>query len=155
LGARYEAFLDDRESPLEPLQVRYLYYSVGQGQWLESGRRPRQVDYGTGRLGRRQQRLELPSDRPRPAVQSHQGELYRFDLSDELAARVRAFNAEHGLTLFMTMTAALSVLLYRYSAQSDLRIGSPVVNRIRPESEGLIGAFLNTQRRSEERLVGN
>ncbi len=62
-----------------------------------------------------------------------------------LAARVRAFNAQHGLTLFMTMTAALSVLLYRYSGQTDLRIGAPVANRIRPESEGLIGAFLNTQ----------
>ncbi|NWD92056.1 condensation domain-containing protein, partial [Pseudomonas sp. K5002] len=78
-------------------------------------------------------------------VQSHQGELYRFDLSDDLAARVRAFNAERGLTLFMTMTATLAVLLYRYSGQTDLRIGAPVANRIRPESEGLIGAFLNTQ----------
>ncbi|MGY5333657.1 non-ribosomal peptide synthetase [Pseudomonas protegens] len=145
LGALYEAFLDDRESPLEPLPVQYLDYSVWQRQWLESGERQRQLDYWTGQLGREHPLLELPSDRPRPAVQSHQGELYRFDLSDELAARVRAFNAEHGLTLFMTMTAALSLLLYRYSGQSDLRIGAPVANRIRPESEGLIGAFLNTQ----------
>jgi non-ribosomal peptide synthetase component F len=89
--------------------------------------------------------LELPGDRPRPPVQSHQGELFRFDLSDDLAARVRAFNAQNGLTLFMTMTAALATLLYRYSGQTDLRIGAPVANRIRPESEGLIGAFLNTQ----------
>ncbi len=145
LGALYEAFLDDRESPLEPLPVQYLDYSVWQRQWLESGERQRQLDYWTGQLGREHPLLELPSDRPRPAVQSHQGELYRFDLSDELAARVRAFNAEHGLTLFMTMTAALSLLLYRYSGQTDLRIGAPVANRIRPESEGLIGAFLNTQ----------
>jgi len=145
LGALYEAFLDDRESPLEPLPVQYLDYSVWQRQWLESGERQRQLDYWTGQLGREHPLLELPSDRPRPAVQSHQGELYRFDLSDELAARVRTFNAAHGLTLFMTMTAALSVLLYRYSGQTDLRIGAPVANRIRPESEGLIGAFLNTQ----------
>ncbi|BAQ82138.1 peptide synthase [Pseudomonas sp. St29] len=145
LSALYEAFLDDRESPLEPLPVQYLDYSVWQRQWLESGERQRQLDYWTGQLGREHPLLELPSDRPRPAVQSHQGELYRFDLSDELAARVRTFNAQHGLTLFMTMTAALSVLLYRYSGQTDLRIGAPVANRIRPESEGLIGAFLNTQ----------
>ncbi|WP_265533556.1 non-ribosomal peptide synthetase [Pseudomonas saponiphila] len=145
LGALYEAFLDDRESPLEPLPVQYLDYSVWQRQWLESGERQRQLDYWTGQLGREHPLLELPSDRPRPAVQSHQGELYRFDLSDELAARVRTFNAEHGLTLFMTMTAALALLLYRYSGQTDLRIGAPVANRIRPESEGLIGAFLNTQ----------
>mgnify|MGYP001560694754 FL=1 len=96
-------------------------------------------------MGHEHPLLELPGDRPRPPVQSHRGELYRFDLSDELAARVRAFNAERGLTLFMTMTATLAVLLYRYSGQTDLRIGAPVANRIRPESEGLIGAFLNTQ----------
>ncbi|WP_165679495.1 non-ribosomal peptide synthetase, partial [Metapseudomonas otitidis] len=83
--------------------------------------------------------------RPRPPAQSHRGELYRFDLPAALAERVRAFNAANGLTLFMTMTATLAVLLHRYSGQQDLRIGAPVANRIRPESEGLIGAFLNTQ----------
>ncbi|OPG79861.1 non-ribosomal peptide synthetase, partial [Pseudomonas ogarae] len=145
LSALYEAFIDDRESPLEPLPVQYLDYSVWQRQWLESGERQRQLDYWTAQLGREHPLLELPGDRPRPSVQSHRGELFRFDLSDELAARVRAFNAQQGLTLFMTMTAALAVLLYRYSGQTDLRIGAPVANRIRPESEGLIGAFLNTQ----------
>ncbi|WP_433769677.1 non-ribosomal peptide synthetase [Pseudomonas putida] len=145
LSALYEAFVDGRESPLPVLPVQYLDYSVWQRQWLESGERQRQLDYWTAQLGREHPLLELPGDRPRPPVQSHQGELYRFDLSDELAARVRAFNAQQGLTLFMTMTAALAVLLYRYSGQTDLRIGAPVANRIRPESEGLIGAFLNTQ----------
>ncbi|MBT9300751.1 non-ribosomal peptide synthetase [Pseudomonas sp. TAE6080] len=145
LSALYEAFIDERESPLEPLPVQYLDYSVWQRQWLEAGERQRQLDYWTAQLGNEHPLLELPSDRPRPAVQSHQGELYRFDLSADLAARVRAFNAEHGLTLFMTMTATLATLLYRYSGQTDLRIGAPVANRIRPESEGLIGAFLNTQ----------
>ncbi|AKS08856.1 non-ribosomal peptide synthetase [Pseudomonas trivialis] len=145
LSALYEAFIDERESPLAPLPVQYLDYSVWQRQWLESGERQRQLDYWTTQLGSEHPLLELPGDRPRPPVQSHQGELYRFDLSDDLAARVRAFNAERGLTLFMTMTATLAVLLYRYSGQTDLRIGAPVANRIRPESEGLIGAFLNTQ----------
>ncbi|MFM9488754.1 non-ribosomal peptide synthetase [Pseudomonas monachiensis] len=145
LSALYEAFVDDRESPLAPLPVQYLDYSVWQRQWLESGERQRQLDYWSAQLGREHPLLELPTDRPRPSVQSHQGELYRFDLSDELAARVRAFNGQNGLTLFMTMTAALATLLYRYSGQTDLRIGAPVANRIRPESEGLIGAFLNTQ----------
>ncbi len=145
LSALYEAFIDERDSPLAPLPVQYLDYSVWQRQWLESGERKRQLDYWTAQLGNEHPLLELPGDRPRPPVQSHQGELYRFDLSDDLAARVRAFNAERGLTLFMTMTATLAVLLYRYSGQTDLRIGAPVANRIRPESEGLIGAFLNTQ----------
>jgi len=145
LSALYEAFIDERLSPLPPLPVQYLDYSVWQRQWLESGERQRQLDYWTAQLGSEHPLLELPGDRPRPPVQSHQGELYRFDLSDDLAARVRAFNAERGLTLFMTMTATLAVLLYRHSGQTDLRIGAPVANRIRPESEGLIGAFLNTQ----------
>ncbi|WP_259243523.1 non-ribosomal peptide synthetase [Pseudomonas sp. BIGb0381] len=145
LSALYEAFIDERLSPLAPLPVQYLDYSVWQRQWLESGERQRQLDYWTAQLGNEHPLLELPGDRPRPPVQSHRGELYRFDLSADLAARVRAFNAERGLTLFMTMTATLAVLLYRYSGQTDLRIGAPVANRIRPESEGLIGAFLNTQ----------
>ncbi|MGZ9705569.1 non-ribosomal peptide synthetase [Pseudomonas sp. GNP013] len=145
LSALYEAFIDERDSPLAPLPVQYLDYSVWQRQWMEAGERQRQLDYWTAQLGHEHPLLELPGDRPRPSVQSHRGELYRFDLSDDLAARVRAFNAKRGLTLFMTMTATLAVLLYRYSGQTDLRIGAPVANRIRPESEGLIGAFLNTQ----------
>jgi amino acid adenylation domain-containing protein/non-ribosomal peptide synthase protein (TIGR01720 family) len=145
LSALYEAFVEERESPLAPLPVQYLDYSVWQRQWLQSGERQRQLDYWTAQLGREHPLLELPADRPRPPVQSHQGELYRFELSDDQAARVRTFNAQNGLTLFMTMTAALATLLYRYSGQTDLRIGAPVANRIRPESEGLIGAFLNTQ----------
>ncbi|MGO0704670.1 non-ribosomal peptide synthetase [Pseudomonas paracarnis] len=145
LSALYEAFIDECDSPLPTLPVQYLDYSVWQRQWMEAGERQRQLDYWTAQLGNEHPLLELPGDRPRPPVQSHRGELYRFDLSDELAARVQAFNAQHGLTLFMTMTATLAVLLYRYSGQTDLRIGAPVANRIRPESEGLIGAFLNTQ----------
>ncbi|UXJ55658.1 non-ribosomal peptide synthase/polyketide synthase [Pseudomonas citronellolis] len=145
LSALYEAFLAGRESPLAPLPVQYLDYSVWQRDWLEAGERQRQLDYWTAQLGDEHPVLELPGDRPRPPVQSHRGDLYRFDLAPQLAERVRRFNAGNGLTQFMTMTAALAVLLYRYSGQQDLRIGAPVANRIRPESEGLIGAFLNTQ----------
>ncbi|WEZ87158.1 non-ribosomal peptide synthetase [Pseudomonas sp. NyZ480] len=145
LGELYEAFVDARESPLAPLPVQYLDYSVWQRQWLESGEGTRQLAYWKARLGDEHPVLALPSDRPRPAVQSHRGELYRFDLDPALVARVHAFNSQRGLTLFMTITATLAALLHRYSGQRDLRIGAPVANRIRPESEGLIGAFLNTQ----------
>lgn len=145
LGTLYEALLEGDESPLEPLPVQYLDYSQWQRRWLDIGERQRQLDYWRGQLGEEHPLLELPSDRPRPPVQTHGGGLYRFELAPELAARVRDFNAAHGLTLFMTATATLATLLYRYSGQGDLRIGAPVANRIRPESEGLIGAFLNTQ----------
>ncbi|AZL74910.1 non-ribosomal peptide synthetase [Pseudomonas oryziphila] len=145
LGELYEAFVDERESPLAPLPVQYLDYSVWQREWLESGEGARQLAYWQDRLGDEHPVLALPADRPRPAVQSHRGELYRFDLDPALVKRVHAFNGQRGLTLFMTMTATLAALLHRYSGQRDLRIGAPVANRIRPESEGLIGAFLNTQ----------
>ncbi|MFD3212676.1 non-ribosomal peptide synthetase, partial [Pseudomonas sp. LR_7] len=145
LGELYEAFVDERESPLAPLPVQYLDYSVWQRQWLEGGEGARQLAYWKARLGDEHPVLALPADRPRPPVQSHRGELYRFDLDPALVKRVHAFNSQHGLTLFMTMTATLAALLHRYSGQRDLRIGAPVANRIRPESEGLIGAFLNTQ----------
>jgi amino acid adenylation domain-containing protein/non-ribosomal peptide synthase protein (TIGR01720 family) len=145
LGELYEAFVDERESPLAPLPVQYLDYSVWQRQWLDSGEGARQLAYWQARLGDEHPVLALPSDRPRPAVQSHRGALYRFDLDPALVQRVHAFNSQQGLTLFMTMTATLAALLHRYSGQRDLRIGAPVANRIRPESEGLIGAFLNTQ----------
>jgi len=145
LGELYEAFVDDRESPLTPLPVQYLDYSVWQRHWLDSGEGARQLAYWKARLGDEHPVLALPSDRPRPAVQSHRGELQRFELDPALVARVHAFNSQRGLTLFMTMTATLAALLHRYSGQRDLRIGAPVANRIRPESEGLIGAFLNTQ----------
>ncbi|WP_296268632.1 non-ribosomal peptide synthase/polyketide synthase [Pseudomonas sp. UBA6562] len=145
LGELYEAFVDERDSPLPPLAVQYLDYSVWHRQWLEAGEGQRQLDYWKARLGDEHPVLALPSDRPRPAVQSHRGGLYRFDLPAALVERVHAFNSQHGLTLFMTMTATLAALLHRHSGQRDLRIGAPVANRIRPESEGLIGAFLNTQ----------
>ncbi|MBK5007741.1 non-ribosomal peptide synthetase [Pseudomonas sp. S32] len=145
LGELYEAFVDDRDSPLAPLPVQYLDYSVWQRQWLDSGEGARQLAYWQQRLGDEHPVLALPADRPRPAVQSHRGALYRFELAPALVSRVHAFNTQRGLTLFMTMTATLAALLHRYSGQRDLRIGAPVANRIRPESEGLIGAFLNTQ----------
>ncbi|TBU72197.1 non-ribosomal peptide synthase/polyketide synthase [Phytopseudomonas daroniae] len=145
LAALYAAFVDERESPLPALPVQYLDYSAWHRQWLEGGEMQRQLDYWKSQLGGEQPLLNLPSDRPRPAVQSHRGELHRFDLDEGLARRVNRFNSERGLTLFMTVSAALAALLYRYGGQDDLRIGVPLANRIRPESEGLIGAFLNTQ----------
>jgi hypothetical protein len=144
LSALYEAFVDERESPLAPLPVQYLDYSVWQRQWLE-----RRTSAPAGLLdratGRRAPGAGTARRPPRPPVQSHRASCTVSISSDDLAARVHAFNAQRGLTLFMTMTATLAALLYRYSGQTDLRIGAPVANRIRPESEGLIGAFLNTQ----------
>jgi NRPS condensation-like uncharacterized protein len=141
----YEARVAGRAPALPELSVQYLDYVAWQRQWLEAGELQRQLDYWTEQLGGEQPVLALPADRPRLSVQSHHGDLLRFEVEPALARGLRAFHAEHGLTSFMTATAALGILLYRYSGQDDLRIGTPVANRARPESENLIGAFLNTQ----------
>ena len=142
LGALYEAFLDDRESPLEPLPVQYLD-CVWQREWLESGERQRQLDYWKAQLGNEHPLLELPGDRP-PAGAEPPGRPLPLR-PEPRAGRARAplqrrpradhvhDHDRHPCGLALPLQPA------------DLRIGAPVANRIRPESEGLIGAFLNTQ----------
>jgi amino acid adenylation domain-containing protein/non-ribosomal peptide synthase protein (TIGR01720 family) len=143
--ALYEAFCQGLPSALPPLAVQYADYAVWQRKWLESGERARQLEYWRVTLGDEHPVLELPADRPRPSSQSSRGDYHRFRLEPALVARLHEFLVEHGVTLSMTLTAALMALLHRYTGQTQLRIGYPIANRVRPEFEGLIGAFLNTQ----------
>ncbi|MFJ3463657.1 non-ribosomal peptide synthase/polyketide synthase [Achromobacter spanius] len=140
----YEAHARGQAPQLAPLVVQYADYAAWQRRWLDSGESQRQIAWWKQALGDSHPLLLLPSDRPRPAVQSYRGDYLRFDLDGALTQAVRAFNARTGATLFMTVSAALVALLHRYSGQHDLRLGFPVANRIRPEFEGLMGAFLNT-----------
>lgn len=140
----YEAHARGQAPNLAPLAVQYADYAAWQRRWLDSGESQRQIAWWKQALGDSHPVLLLPSDRPRPAVQSYRGDYLRFDLDDALTQAVRTFNARTGATLFMTVSAALVALLHRYSGQHDLRLGFPVANRIRPEFEGLMGAFLNT-----------
>ena len=86
----------------------------------------------------------MPTDRPRPAVQTHRGARHAFDLPTELAEKLKSLSQQQGVTLFMTLLAAFKVLLYRYTGQTDFAVGSPIANRTRAELEGLIGFFVNT-----------
>ncbi|MEY4544399.1 MAG: pyoverdine synthetase [Pseudomonadota bacterium] len=144
-AALYDAFRSGRLSPLAPLPVQYADYAVWQRRWLDSGEAARQLQHWKSTLGSEHPPLELPSDRPRPPVQSFRGDYHRFQLSAELSEQVRQFGRVRGVTLAMTVKAALYALLYRYTQRGDLFLGIAVANRIRPELEGLIGAFLNTQ----------
>ncbi|WP_129780154.1 non-ribosomal peptide synthetase [Peristeroidobacter soli] len=141
----YGALCDGQVPALAPLTFQYADYMHWQQRWLESGERDRQLEYWKRQLAGDHEVLALPTDRPRPKVLSARGDVFRFQIEPELAQRLRAFSTERGMTLFMTLLAGMFALLYRYSAQSDLRVGVPVANRVRPEAEGLIGAFLNTQ----------
>ncbi|MGV8442527.1 condensation domain-containing protein, partial [Pseudomonas aeruginosa] len=107
--------------------------------------RERQLGYWVSRLGGEQPLLELPSDRPRPQQQSHRGRRIGIPLPAELAEALRRLaQAEQG-TLFMLLLASFQALVHRYSGQNDIRVGVPIANRNREETEGLIGFFVNTQ----------
>ena len=96
------------------------------------------------RLAESPQVLELPADRPRPAVESNRGALYSFSLPLELTAALRGFARREGATLYMTLLAGFTALLSRYSGQQDLLVGTPVANRNRAEIEDVVGFFVNT-----------
>ena len=130
---------------LAELPIQYADFAAWQRQWMDGGERERQLNYWVSRLGGEQPLLELPSDRPRPQQQSHRGRRIGIPLPAELAEALRRLaQAEQG-TLFMLLLASFQALLHRYSGQNDIRVGVPIANRNREETEGLIGFFVNTQ----------
>jgi amino acid adenylation domain-containing protein len=144
VAALYTAFRRGERDPLPPLAIQYADYAQWQRNWLGGEELTRQVDFWRGQLTGAPALLELPLDRPRPAMQSHAGGSVPLVLSPELTASLRAFSQRHGVTLFMTLLSAWGLLLSRLSGQQDVVIGTPVANRQRREVEGLIGFFVNT-----------
>ncbi|MET0679508.1 MAG: amino acid adenylation domain-containing protein, partial [Burkholderiales bacterium] len=140
----YEAFREGRENPLKPLGVQYADFALWQRGWMEGARMRAGLDYWTRRLAGAPARLELPTDRPRHAVQTFDAEVCRVTLSPEQSEALRRLGREHHATLYMTLLAALSVLLSRHAGQDDIVIGSPVANRQEAQLEDLIGFFVNT-----------
>ncbi|MFR0676035.1 condensation domain-containing protein, partial [Enterobacterales bacterium AW_CKDN230030176-1A_HGKHYDSX7] len=130
---------------LPALAVQYADYAQWQRQWMAAGERERQLAYWVEQLGGEQTVLALPLDRPRPAEQSYRGAQLDLHVPDALAASLRALAERHDVTLFMLLLAAFQALLQRYTGQTDVRVGVPVGNRNRVETEALIGFFVNTQ----------
>ncbi|HHN1897727.1 TPA: amino acid adenylation domain-containing protein, partial [Pseudomonas aeruginosa] len=141
----YAAYSQGREAALPALPIQYPDYAVWQREWMEAGERERQLAYWIGLLGGEQPVLELPFDRPRPAEQSFRGARLEFELGAERARRLKALAQRQGASTFMLLLASFQALLYRYSGQPDIRVGVPVANRNRVETERLIGFFVNTQ----------
>jgi amino acid adenylation domain-containing protein len=112
--------------------------------WLQGEVLEAQLEYWKKQLGGNLPVLQLPTDRPRPAVQRHRGANKYFYLPVGLAEKVKDLSRQHGVTLFMTLLAAFKTLLYRYTGQEDIIVGSPIANRNQVETEGLIGFFVNT-----------
>ncbi|CAD5108459.1 non-ribosomal peptide synthetase [Zestomonas carbonaria] len=141
----YDAACASADAALPALPVQYRDYALWQRSWLEAGERERQLAYWRDKLGDEHAPLELPTDRPRPAVPSHRGARHEFQVEARLADRLRVLARRHNVTLFMVLLAAFKLLLQRYSGQSAIRVGVPIANRHRAEVEGLIGCFINTQ----------
>ncbi|WP_442935876.1 amino acid adenylation domain-containing protein [Nostoc sp.] len=138
------SLLSERGTPLAPLPIQYADFAIWQRQWLQGDVLQRQLIYWQQQLKDAPALLSLPTDRPRPAVQSFAGAYQKFALSRELTSGLIQLSQEQGVTLFMTLLAAFDTLLYRYTGSDDILVGSPIANRDRSEIEGLIGFFVNT-----------
>ncbi|MFP2934485.1 non-ribosomal peptide synthetase, partial [Pyxidicoccus sp. 3LG] len=119
-------------------------YSVWQRTWLQGDVLKQELGWWRQQLAGASTALELPTDRPRPAQQTYRGAVVSVPLARELSEAVKELARREGATPFMVLLASLQLLLSRYSGQDDISVGSPIANRNRAETEGLIGFFINT-----------
>ena len=140
----YEAFVEGRENPLRPLKVQYADFALWQRRWLEGGALERGLSYWKEQLSGIPARLELPTDRSRPALQTFGGEVCSMNLSVVQVAALKRLSQDHQSTLYMTLLAVFGILLSRYSGQDDIVVGSPIANRQDEQLEALIGFFVNS-----------
>ena len=141
----YRAFSQGQALELPQLPIQYADYALWQRQWMEAGERERQLNYWTEQLAEDPGVLSLPYDHARPAQLSDRGARLDVALPATLVSALKALAQRENITLFMLLLASFQTLLYRYSGQTDIRIGVPTANRNRAETEGLIGFFVNTQ----------
>ena len=144
LAISYEAFAKNKSPVLPELPIQYADYAIWQRERLRGDFLEEQVSYWKKQLEGISGVLNLPTDRPRPSRQSFRGSSQSLEFSRELTDRLKALSKKQGVTLFMTLLAAFQTLLYRYTGQEDIVVGSPIANRTRTEVEGLIGFFVNT-----------
>jgi amino acid adenylation domain-containing protein len=144
LAALYTAFTNNEPSPLPELPIQYADFAAWQREWLQGEVLESELRYWRHALSGAPAMLQLPTDRPRPSVQSSHGANQLIVLSEELTAGLKQLSRAEGVTLFMTLLTSFQTLLYRYTGQDDIVIGSPIAGRNRADIEGLIGFFVNT-----------
>ncbi|UUL82304.1 non-ribosomal peptide synthetase [Sphingomonas qomolangmaensis] len=140
----YMAFLRGQPSPLADLPVQYADFTEWQAEWFTGQVMQRQLGYWRDRLTGLRPLLNLPTDRPRPPIQTSRGSVRGFTIDRQTCERIKALAQANGATLFMTLLAAFKTLLFRLSGETDIAIGTPIANRTQSELEGLIGFFVNT-----------
>lgn len=143
LDALYRAYLMHTPPPLPDLTIQYADWAAWQREWLQGDELEKRLAFWRRQLFDAPPLLELPTDRPRPPVQTFAGARRSVILPQSLSAALGAASRRESVTLFMLLLAAFKVLLYRYSGQTDLVVGSPHANRLRPEVEGMIGYWVN------------
>ncbi|MFE2105873.1 amino acid adenylation domain-containing protein [Kitasatospora sp. NPDC059463] len=143
LLAVYEGLRRGRVPELPPVAARYLDFLNRQNAFLAGREAPRMLEYWRSHLPAEVPILSLPTDKPRPAVQTHNGASEFFVLDEELSARVHALAREHNVTVFMVLLSAYYLLLHAYAGQDDVIVGSPVTGRTDEEFAGVYGYFVN------------
>ncbi len=144
LSALYAAFARGQPSPLAELPIQYVDFAAWQREWLQGEVLAEQLRYWKRQLTGAPPVLELPTDRPRPATQTYRGAQQCWVFDPQLLPALEQLSRQEGVTLFMTLLAAFQTLLYRYSGQEDVVVGTPIAGRQRLETEELIGFFVNT-----------
>ena len=144
LWTLYQDRLQGRDPSLPEMSVQYADFAVWQRNWLQGDVLEGELDYWRGKLADSPPLLELPTDHPRQKLQSEEGDHLVFAVPEAVSEGLRRLSRDSGASLFMTLMAAFQVLLYRYSRQADINVGTPIANRNRAEIEGLIGFFVNT-----------
>jgi amino acid adenylation domain-containing protein len=139
----YESYIHKQNPNLAALPVQYADYAIWQRTYLQGELLETKLDYWKDKL-QGAAPLDLPTDYPRPALQSNKGAVSGFKTDKPLSDKLNELSKAKGTTLFMTLLSAFKVLLYRYSNQSDITIGTPMAGRQQQELEGLIGFFINT-----------
>ncbi len=143
LGSLYTALVTGQTPALPPLPIQYTDFACWQREWLQGEVLEKQLAYWRKQL-QDLPVLHLPADRPRPNVQTYRGATYPLQIPPTLTQALESLSQQSGISLFMTLLAAFQTLLYRYTGQEDIAIGSPIANRHRSELEGLIGFFVNS-----------
>ncbi|MGG4446586.1 condensation domain-containing protein [Brevibacillus porteri] len=140
----YTAFIEEKSPKLRALPINYCDYAIWQNDWLLQGEGERQLAYWTKKLAGIAGLLPLVTDRPRPPIPSFSGEVQSFEIPASTTKGLQAFCQEKKTTFYTVLFAVYSILLSRYSGESELCIGTPVASRTRPELEPIIGYFSNT-----------
>lgn len=140
----YSAFSQNREASLPELSIQFADYAAWQRTHLAGDTLQRQLNYWVSNLQGLPTLLELPTDRPRPAIQTDRGDVHLFQIDTDLLKGLKSFGLARKATLFMTVLAGFSALLARYARQDDVAIGSPMAGRTHKALEPLVGFFVNT-----------